>query len=78
MARAPTPPPSTPPHPSGAAPQKAPRELEKALSDLIRAGQLDRAAHVILQCIRKDPHARFRNCEELHEELSALAASAAP
>jgi tetratricopeptide (TPR) repeat protein len=35
-----------PPGPSGAAPERAPRELEKALSDLIRAGQIDRAAHV--------------------------------
>lgn len=25
---------------------------------------------VVLRCLRKDPRARFRNCEELHEELS--------
>jgi tetratricopeptide (TPR) repeat protein len=46
MARAPTPPLSLPPRPFAAAPEAAGRDLEKALSDLIRAGELDRAAHV--------------------------------
>ena len=32
---------------------------------------------VVLRCLRKDPRARFRSCEELHEELLALRDSVA-
>jgi serine/threonine-protein kinase len=33
---------------------------------------------VVLRCLRKDPRARFRSCEELQEELHALLASVTP